>query len=68
MALAGVAQWIECWLVNHNVAGSIPLREHAWVSGMWEAINPCNSHTSLFLSLSFSLPSPLSKHKSMKSF
>ncbi|KAM5305575.1 uncharacterized protein AAES06_000757 isoform 1-T1 [Glossophaga mutica] len=23
-ALAGVVQWIECWPVNHKVAGSIP--------------------------------------------
>ena len=25
-ALAGVAQWIECWPVNQRVAGSIPRR------------------------------------------
>ena len=25
-ALAGVAQWIECWLVNQRDAGSIPSR------------------------------------------
>ena len=24
MALAGVAQWIECWLANQGVACSIP--------------------------------------------
>ena len=24
MALAGVAQWIECWPVNQMVTGSIP--------------------------------------------
>ena len=24
LALAGVAQWIECWPVNQRVAGSIP--------------------------------------------
>ena len=24
LALAGVAQWIECWPVNRKVAGSIP--------------------------------------------
>ena len=24
MALAGVAQWTECWPANHRVAGSIP--------------------------------------------
>ena len=24
LALAGVAQWIECWPVNHRVTGLIP--------------------------------------------
>ena len=27
-ALAGVAQWIECWPANQNVAGSIPNLGH----------------------------------------
>ena len=27
-ALAGVAQWVECWLVNQRVAYSIPSQEH----------------------------------------
>ena len=27
-ALAGVAQWIEQWLANHRVAGSIPSLGH----------------------------------------
>ena len=28
MALAGVAQWIECWPVNPRVASSIPSLGH----------------------------------------
>ena len=28
-ALAGVAQWIECWPANQNVT----IRAHAWVAG-----------------------------------
>ena len=27
-ALAGVAQWIECWPANQSVAGSIPSLGH----------------------------------------
>ena len=33
MALAGVAQWVECWPVNQTVAGSIPVRAHCL--GCW---------------------------------
>ena len=33
------------------------------VGGMWEATDQCFSLTSMFLSLSFSLPAPLSKNK-----
>ena len=32
-ALAGVAQWIECWPAIQRVAGSIPVRAQAWVAG-----------------------------------
>ena len=32
-ALAGVAQWIECWPANQRVAGSIPIRARSWVTG-----------------------------------
>ena len=28
LALAGVAQWIECWPVNQRVTGSIPSLGH----------------------------------------
>ena len=33
LTLAGVAQWIECQPVNQEIAGSIPVRAHAWVVG-----------------------------------
>ena len=43
-------------------SGHMP-RLWAWspVRGMWEETEKCVSHTLLFFSLSFSLPSPLSK-------
>ena len=31
--LAGVAQWTECRPANQRVAGSIPVRAHAWGAG-----------------------------------
>ena len=59
--------------VDQNVIGSIPVRAHAWVVdqvpgwGVWEATVQCFFHTSMFLSLSLSLQSPLSKNKQIKS-
>ena len=38
------------------------------VGDVWEAIGRCISHTSMFLSLSFSLPSHFSKNKFLKIF
>ena len=64
MALTGVAQWIEYQPVNQRVAGPIPSQAHAWVTGQvprWRQRR--GNHTLMFLSLSFSLPSPLSKNK-----
>ena len=50
--------WTERSLVR------FPVRAHAWVAGqVREATNWCISCTLMFLSLSFSLPSPLSKNK-----
>ena len=54
--LPGVAQWIECCPVNQKVAGWI-LRP-----GPHRACGTVN-YTLTFLSLSFSLPSSLSKNK-----
>ena len=68
-ALAGVAQWIEHWRANLKVASLIPDRVHARVAGQvpsWGRARRnrlvCLSQTSMFLSLSFSLLSPLSKN------
>ena len=60
-ALAGVAQWIECWPVNQRVTSSKPVRAYAWVVGQAPSRGHlrCN-HTLMFLSL-FLSPFPLSK-------
>ena len=70
-ALAGVAQWVECRSVNQKVTGSIPSQDTCLGCGPGLQLGACKrqpinvsfSHTSAFLSLSFSLPSPLSKNK-----
>ena len=52
----------------YSQSGHMPgLRARSPVEGVWEAADWCFSHTSMFLSLSFSLPSPLSKNKYIKS-
>ena len=64
IALAGVAQWIEHQPVNQRVTGSIPSHSTCLVCGhipIWGCVR--GNHTLMFLSLSFSLPSPLSKNK-----
>ena len=60
-ALAGVAQWIECWTANQRVSSSIPIRAHARVAGQVpsEGARARGNCTLVFLSLSFSLPSCL---------
>ena len=65
LALAGIPQWIEHWPANQRSPDRFPVRAHAWVAGQV----PCcgegvrGNHTLMFLSLTFSLPSPLSKNK-----
>ena len=57
MALAGVAQWTERQSVNQKVAGSVPSQGTCLGCGPgpWlGAASWCVSHTSMFLSLSFS--------------
>ena len=62
IALAGVAQWIEHWSAIQRVTGSIPSQAHAWVAGRVPGRGHARGdHTLMFLSLSFSLPSPLQK-------
>ena len=63
-ALAGVAQWTECWPVNQRVTGSIPSQGTCLISGQFLS-RGCTrgTHTLMFVSLSFSLLSSLSKNK-----
>ena len=67
-ALAGVAQWTERQPANQSLV-QFPVRTHAWVVGQVPSWGHARgNHTLMFLSLSFSLPSPLSKNKQTKSF
>ena len=62
--LADVAQWIERGTVNQRVTGLIPRQGTGLSCGphphRWHARG---NHTWMFLSLSFSFPSPPSKRK-----
>ena len=63
-ALAGVAQWIECRPVNQRVAGWIPSQGTCLGCGLGPSGGHLTgNHTLIFLSLSFSFPSPVSKNK-----
>ena len=64
VAMAGVAQWIDHWPVNQRVSVQFPVRTYAWVVGQVPG-RECarGNHTLMFLSLSPSLLSPLSKNK-----
>ena len=64
LALAGVAQWIECGLRTKGSLVQFPVRAHAWIVGQVPS-RGCvrDNHTLIFLSLSFSFPSSLSKNK-----
>ena len=62
LALAGVAQCNEHRLQVKGWQVLFPIRAHAWVEGQVPSRGHVRlNHTLLFLSLSFSLPSPLSK-------
>ena len=74
LALAGVAQWIECWPENQGLPVQFPVKAHAWIVGQVSSggAQEATTHYAslslspflhLSLSLSFSLPSPLSKSK-----
>ena len=65
---------VEAWLVmlselstglqTKGLSVLLPVRAHAWVAGQVPRTGRSRgSHTLMFLSLSFSLPSPLSKNK-----
>ena len=52
-ALAGVAQWTECWPTNQGVIGSIPGQATCRVAPNWGRVR--GNHTSMF-PLPHSLP------------
>ena len=55
-------------LRNNGWPVRFPVNEHAWVAGLVPQREHARSNdTLMFLSLSFSLPSPLSKNKYIKS-
>ena len=64
-ALASVAQWIEHWPENQRVASLIPHQGTAWVAGQIPGGGGrmTSNHTLMFLSLSFSFLSLLTKIK-----
>ena len=63
-ALAGVVQWTEHGLRTKGLPVQFPVREHAWIAGQVPSGgHERGNHTLIFLSLSFSLPSPKSKNK-----
>ena len=62
--LAGVAQWIERGLQTKGLPVPFSVRAHAWVVGQVPSRGHVRgNHILMFLSLSFSFPSPLSKNK-----
>ena len=64
VALAGVAQWIEHGLQTKGLPVQFPLRAHAWVVGQVPSMEHTrDNHTLMFLFLSSSLPSSLSRNK-----
>ena len=67
LALAGVTQLIEHQPENQRVTSSISSRGIHWGAGQVPRCGVCKRQlTLMFLSLSFSLPSILSKNKQIK--
>ena len=64
--------WLRGLSAGLRTKGSpvqFPVRAHAWVVGQdLSRGHSRDNHTLMFLSLSFSFPSPVSKYKSIKSF
>ena len=63
LALAGVAQWVECGLQTKGLPVRFPVRAHAWVAAPGPQWGPHERQPHIDISLFFSLPSPLSKNK-----
>ena len=61
--LAGVAQWIECWPESNKVAGLIPSQGTCLGCRPGPQKGVCKRQPHTDVSLSSSLPSPLSKNK-----
>ena len=52
LALAGVAQWIECGLQTKGSPVPLPVRAHAWIVGQVPSVGHARgNHTLIFLSL-----------------
>ena len=66
IALAGVAQWIERRLQTKGLPVRFPVRAHAWVAAPGPQWGPHERQPHIDVSLSFSLPSPLSENKLKK--
>ena len=61
---AGVAQWISATLQTKGSLDQFPVWVHAWVAGQVPSNGHTrDNHTLMFLSLSFSLPTPLKVNK-----
>ena len=74
IALTGVVQWVECHPENQKIASSIPSQNTCLGCRPGPQLEACErqpidvSHTHHCFFHSFSLPSPLSKNKYVKSF
>ena len=65
-ALAGMAQWTECWSENQRVAGSIPSQGTCLGCRPGPQLGVCERQP-IDVSLHFSLPSLLSVHQDWQS-
>ena len=62
-ALAGVAQWFECWTLKERVASSIPSQSTSLGCSPGPQQGEHDRQPHIDVSLPLSLPSPLSKNK-----
>ena len=66
MALAGVAQWIECQPANQRVVGLIPSQDTCLGCGPGPQWGACRKQPHNDISLHLIFPSPLSKNNYIK--
>ena len=62
-ALAGVAQWIECWPANQSATGSSPSQGTGLGCGPGPQFAACERQPHIDVSLPLSFPSLISKNK-----